>query len=277
MQEDHGDYAASSASISAARLVQRLPVLQLGIGVGDDAAAGLEVYPPPERQIGADHDAGVHRAGGAEIADRAAVHAPPRRLQLGDDLHGPDLGRAGDRAAGKGRAEQVDGVGAGRRARRRRSRPGGGPSDAAPARTAPAPARVPGRQTRERSLRSRSTIITFSARSLSLSASARPSAASCIGPRPAGPGALDRPGLDVAPLSSSRRKRSGEALSTVSVAEVEIGGERGGVPRAGAGGRARTAARAAAPGSAATGWPGRCRRRRCTRAPGRRRRGSRGG
>jgi len=45
---------------------------------------------------------------------------------------------------------------------------------------------LPGRQTRERSLRSRSTIITFSARSFSLSVSSRPSASSCIGPRPRG-------------------------------------------------------------------------------------------
>ena len=43
-QEDHGPRQRAD---QRPRLVQRLPVLQLGIGVGDDAAARLEVYPPP--------------------------------------------------------------------------------------------------------------------------------------------------------------------------------------------------------------------------------------
>src|SRR3546814_3744738 len=50
---------------------------------------------------GAQRDAGIHRAAGAEVADAAAVDATPLRLQLLDDLHGAHLGRAGDGAGGK--------------------------------------------------------------------------------------------------------------------------------------------------------------------------------
>ncbi len=46
----------------------------------------------------------------ADIADAAAIGAAARGLQLGDDLHGPDLRRPGDGAAGKGGAQQIDGV-----------------------------------------------------------------------------------------------------------------------------------------------------------------------
>ena len=64
-KQNHGAVpGASRASIERPRLVERLPVFLLGIGVGDDAAAGLKVYPAPECQIGADDDARVHRAGG---------------------------------------------------------------------------------------------------------------------------------------------------------------------------------------------------------------------
>ena len=67
--------------------------------------------------------------------------------------------------------------------------------------------------------------MTFSARSFSLSASARPRAASCMGPRPRGRVPLIGR-VSTWPSGPRRRKRSGDALSTVTVVEVEIGGER---------------------------------------------------
>ncbi len=56
---------------------------------------------------GADADAGIHPAMLAQIADAAAVGVAPLGLQLFDDLHGPDLGGAGDGAAGETGAQQV--------------------------------------------------------------------------------------------------------------------------------------------------------------------------
>jgi len=70
----------------AARLVERLAVFLLGIGIGDDPAANLKIHSVPEYQIGANHDAGVERAGDAEVSDRAAIDPALRRLELRDDL-----------------------------------------------------------------------------------------------------------------------------------------------------------------------------------------------
>ncbi len=47
-----------------------------------------------------------------KIADRAGVEAAAVGLELVDDLHGADLGRAGDRAAGKEGPDHVDRAGA---------------------------------------------------------------------------------------------------------------------------------------------------------------------
>jgi hypothetical protein len=46
----------------------------------------------------------------AEVADRAAVEAAPHRLELLDDLHGADLGRAAERARREGGAKGVEAV-----------------------------------------------------------------------------------------------------------------------------------------------------------------------
>ena len=43
-----------------------------------------------------------------KTADRAAIRAARRGFESRDDLHRPDLGRAGDRAAGEDRREDVD-------------------------------------------------------------------------------------------------------------------------------------------------------------------------
>ena len=58
----------------------------------------------------ADADAEVHVAVEREVADGAAVGAPRRVLERGDDLHGADLGRPAERAGGEGRREEVEGV-----------------------------------------------------------------------------------------------------------------------------------------------------------------------
>ncbi len=59
---------------------------------------------------GADRDVERHVAVKPEVADGARVNAAPRALQLGDDLHRANLGRARDRAAGKRREDRVDGI-----------------------------------------------------------------------------------------------------------------------------------------------------------------------
>ena len=43
------------------------------------------------------------------IAEAAAIRAACRRFQLGDDLHGANLRRPGDRTAGEGGPQQVNG------------------------------------------------------------------------------------------------------------------------------------------------------------------------
>ena len=57
---------------------------------------------------GADVDAGVEIAGVADPADRAAVAAALDRLELVDDLHRADLGRARQRARRQHRAQRVE-------------------------------------------------------------------------------------------------------------------------------------------------------------------------
>ena len=59
---------------------------------------------------GAQHDAGVHVAGRAEIADAAAVDAALVDFQLVDDLHRAHFWRAGDGAGGKAGGQRVDRV-----------------------------------------------------------------------------------------------------------------------------------------------------------------------
>ncbi len=49
----------------------------------------------------------VQRAVEAQIAERPTIRAAGGRFQLGDDLHGPDLRRAGDRTAGKCGPHQI--------------------------------------------------------------------------------------------------------------------------------------------------------------------------
>ncbi len=96
------------------------PELVVGLGVGDGAAARLDVSDAVLDHDGADVDAGVELAGVARLADRAAVAAALDRLELVDDLHRADLGRARQRARGQHRAQRVERAHA--RAQRARTR-----------------------------------------------------------------------------------------------------------------------------------------------------------
>ena len=56
----------------------------------------------------ANADAGIHPAMLAKIADAAAIGIAALGLQLFDDLHGADLGGAGDGATRETGAQQID-------------------------------------------------------------------------------------------------------------------------------------------------------------------------
>ena len=93
------------------RLGLGLPPFGGGIGVGDDAGAGLDPGPAAPHDAGADGDRGIQRAGApADVADRAGVGSAPDRLQLVDDLHGPHLGRARHGAGGEAGGQRRDRV-----------------------------------------------------------------------------------------------------------------------------------------------------------------------
>ncbi len=82
-------------------------VLVFGDGVGDDAAAyshgGLAIL-EDERTDG---DAERGGAVGGDVADGSGVDAAGMGFELADDLHGADLGGAGDGATGEEGAEEV--------------------------------------------------------------------------------------------------------------------------------------------------------------------------
>src|SRR5215211_5852088 len=91
------------------RLVTGLLVLERRDGVGDDAATGLEVGDTVFEECCAERYAGVEAAVDAVVARGARVGSAARALELVDDLHGPDLRRAGDGPRGEGRRESVEG------------------------------------------------------------------------------------------------------------------------------------------------------------------------
>ena len=128
---------------------------------------------------------------------------------------------------------------------------------------------VPGTQTRPRSLRRTSTIITFSARSLALASSSQASARSSARSRPRGRVPLIG-SLATRPVLVDRQERLGRGAQQGARRDRSRATARGrGTPRTATGrrcagvdsattGRPRTAS--PADGS---GWPGRCRRGRC--------------
>ena len=190
--------------------------------VSSHSAAGSlpQVMPPTDMQgqattVGderADEDARLHRAVRPDPAEGARVRAATDRLQALEQLHRPDLRGAGDGPA-RERGRRAGRTRPGRRpAGRSRSTRGAGPRPSAPAGTAAARGRVPGTQTRPRSLRRTSTIITFSARSLALASSSHASARSSARSRPRGRVPLIG-SLATTPSWSTDRNGSGEALS----------------------------------------------------------------
>ena len=206
----------------------------------------------------------TQRAVEAEMQDRAAIDAARLRLQLVDDLHRADLRGAGDRAAGKAGGDQMQRVEAGLQpsAHHRNEMVHRGVG------LQPAENRhldtVPGRQTREKSLRIRSTIMMFSARSFSLSSSFSPRRRSSAGSAERALRALDRARLDLAVahrtgnLPARWRRRGGRARRSRRRRAPDW---RCAARRKGRADRSRPEAWRAEPASS---WPERCRRRRCS-------------
>src|SRR5258708_10061007 len=105
--EAHGFFRRAN---QRARLQHALVVLRLEVGVGHHADAGLDIQDVVLDQGGAQHDAGVHRAVGGEVAGAAGIDAAAYRLDLVDDFHGAHLGRARQRARREAGLEGIDRV-----------------------------------------------------------------------------------------------------------------------------------------------------------------------
>ena len=88
--------------------MDRLEVLLLGHGVGDEPRTGLKRGHPLVDEQRADGDAGVEVAGVVEVPHCAGVSAATGRLELVDDLHRPNLGSSGDRSCRETGAKRVD-------------------------------------------------------------------------------------------------------------------------------------------------------------------------
>ena len=88
-------------------LVHSLLVLAHGGAVVYHSPARLHVGHAVLHDHGADGDGGVHVALEVEVSDGAGVGAALVGLQLGDYLHGADLGGAGDGAGGEASPEHV--------------------------------------------------------------------------------------------------------------------------------------------------------------------------
>ncbi len=71
-------------------------------------APALDMHEAVFHHRGAQHDASVHFAPGAEIADAAGIDAALVLLQFVDDLHCADFRRAGHGARRKARGERGD-------------------------------------------------------------------------------------------------------------------------------------------------------------------------
>ena len=81
-----------------------------GVAVGHDARTRLHMTHISLHDDGADGDAGVHSAVIADVARCARIGPAAHTLQLLDDLHGPDFGRAADRARREGGGQQIERV-----------------------------------------------------------------------------------------------------------------------------------------------------------------------
>jgi len=82
-------------------------MLIFGDGVGDDASSYSHVGLAVAKDEGADGYVEGGGAVGGDVADGSGVDTAGMGLELADDLHGADLGCAGDGAAGKHGGEDV--------------------------------------------------------------------------------------------------------------------------------------------------------------------------
>ena len=80
------------------------------IGVGDEPAARLQVGDPVAQEHRPQRDAGIEPDAGDVVPDHAGVEAAPIALELGDDLHRPNLGRARHCPGRERRLQQVPGA-----------------------------------------------------------------------------------------------------------------------------------------------------------------------
>ncbi len=87
-------------------LVEGFPIFFLDVGVVHDSAPGPEADGACAVDEGADGDVGVHGAVESQVADGAGVDSAAMGLQFFDDFHGPDLGCAGDGAAGEAGSQE---------------------------------------------------------------------------------------------------------------------------------------------------------------------------
>ena len=101
------------AAIGARALSRISSNSSCGVGLHDDRPAGADRRPARPQDDRADHDAEVHHAVEAEVADRPRVDAARLGLEVVDDLHRALLRRAGHRAAGEAGAGALDGAATG--------------------------------------------------------------------------------------------------------------------------------------------------------------------
>ena len=244
--------------------------------VSSHSAAGSlpQVMPPPTWSVS-------RRPSATNVRIRMLVCiAPSGPIQPSAPVYGPRrtgsrpsrisiariFGRTGDRAAG----EATPRAGRTRRGRREagrsRSRRGAGRRPSARAGTGAARGPCPARQTRPRSLRRTSTIITFSARSLALASSSQASARSSARSRPRGrvpligSVATTPVGVDRQERLGRRRQQRPRPARLGRRPEVEVRGEQRRVAGPQAPVRRPTDRRRTASRAGGSGWPGRCRR-----------------
>ncbi len=126
---DQGDHVrrhrAAIGSRASSSSAATQPAALCSVSASSAAGSESATMPPPTwtAQLGADDHADPDRdrelegAARAEVAERAAVRAAPRGLELVDDLERALLRRAGDRAAGERGAQEVGVADIGARAR----------------------------------------------------------------------------------------------------------------------------------------------------------------
>src|SRR5262249_8705039 len=88
-------------------LVDAFLLLELGVGIGDDAGAGLDIHHAVFDQRRAQHDAAVELTRGGEIPHRPGIEPALVRFELVDDLHCSHLGCARDAACRAARLPRI--------------------------------------------------------------------------------------------------------------------------------------------------------------------------